>query len=373
METQSHKKRPRSSSNASTSSLSGSTERPLKACRPQRGDIPTDVPIDQPNIIHRVKCSRASEYHSEHPLGACYPDVPALPANGNRATALHGQKPLLDVESYLAGWIEFKFVVYLEYDCEAYHKRIEDRFMRLPMPSMPHSMSIQSKPYFQILRYDGPPAKAKSECIQLSESLEKALCALRDHNKETFEEWKFKEVHVYPYQKLYHFRNMCVEPSLQAPGWQHNIEIAALFHYLARRLSSSYEKLAELAAAGMADQKYWAMLFQLDDIVVTTHNGQSRAFMVSSCHLVYQNTLIMNCRSWEYDGNFFRKQTTLSHVWPSSSEQIQITELPVYPLRYAADGVESELRDRGETFWACRRQKYVNYNVPLQGLGSQLV
>ncbi|CAN9251471.1 unnamed protein product [Alternaria alternata] len=373
METQSHKKRLRSSSNASTGSLSGSTERPLKACRSQRGDIPTDVQIGQPNIIHWVKCSRASEYHSDHPLGACYLDVPALPANGNRATALHGQKPLLDVESYLAGWIDFKFVVYLEYDCEAYHKRIEDRFTRLPMPSMPHSISIQSKPYFQILQYDGPPAKANSERIQLSDSLEKALCALRHHNKETSKEWKLEEDHVYPYQKLYHFRNMCVEPSLQAPGWQQNIEIVALFHYLAKRLSSSYEELAKLSAAGMADRKFWAMLFQPDDIILTTQSGQFRAFTVSSCHLVHEDMLIMNCWSWEYDGNFFRKQITRSHVWPSSSEQIRITELPVYPLRYAADGVESGLRERGETFWACRRQKYVNYNVPLQGLGSQLV
>ncbi|KAH8625778.1 AAA ATPase [Alternaria alternata] len=373
MEARSHKKRLRSSSNASTDSSSGSAERPSKACRSQRGDTPTDIPIDQPNIIHRVNCSRASEYHSDHPLGACYLDVPALPANGNRATALHGQKPLLDVESYLAGCIDLKFVVYLEYDCEAYHKRIEDRFTRLPMPSMPHSMIIQSKPYFQILRYDGPPAKAESERIQLSESLEKALCVLRDHNKETFKEWKFRDDHVYPYQKLYYFRNMCVEPSLKAPGWQRNKEIAALFHYLAKRLSSSYEELAKLSAAGMADQKYWAMLFQPDDTVVTTQNGQCRAFTVSSSHLIHQNMLIMNCWSWEYDGNFFRKQTTLSHVWPSSSERIRITELPVYPLRYAADGVESGLRERGETFWACRRQKYVNYNVPPQGLGSQLV
>ncbi|CAI9632725.1 unnamed protein product [Alternaria burnsii] len=295
-----------------------------------------------------------------------------MPANANRTTPLCGQEPLLDLETYLAGRIGFSFVVFQEYDCEAYHKEIKSIFTRLPMPSMPQLISTQSKPYFQILEFGGPRAKATSEQIQLSESLEKALCDLRDLNTNWVKERGFGEDLVYPYARLYHFKHLFVEPFTQAPDPQQQIGLKVLFHYLTNRLTSIYEELAELSAARIASQEHWAMLFQPDDIVITTENGHLQAFTVTSCRLHSHNTLVIDCWSWEYDGNFFRKHTTLSHVWPSKSQQIAITELPVYPIRYAVDGVESGLRERGYTFWSCRRQKYVNYDVPLQGLGSQL-
>jgi len=50
-----------------------------------------------------------------------------------------------------------------------------------------------------------------------------------------------------------------------------------------------------------------------------------------------------------------------------------ITDLQVYPLDRATYQLRDELRSRGETFWACRSRKFLNYDVPLQGMEVQIV
>jgi hypothetical protein len=296
-----------------------------------------------------------------------------MEASESRATALHGQSRLWDVDNFLDEHLGFSVVVYIDYDCEAYHEKIKDAFIRLPMPSMPHKISVDSKPYFRVLQHHGPIAEATSERLQLSESLEKALHTLQNQNAEMLREWDFDQDLIHPYPNLYHSKHLFVGSSIQTLEPQQQIDLEVLYRYVTERLTSDYEELEKLSAVGIVSQKYWLMLFRPDDTVITIQDGQLRGRAMKSCRLLNQQTLELDCWSWEYDGNFFRNYTTIRIVWPSRSKQVAIADLPVYPLRYAANGTETKLRERGHTFWSCRRQKYVNYDMPLQSLGSQLV
>lgn len=43
---------------------------------------------------------------------------------------------------------------------------------------------------------------------------------------------------------------------------------------------------------------------------------------------------------------------------------MKITELSLYPLKYAEDETVELLRLRSKTFWSCRYHNYVTYNGP---------
>jgi hypothetical protein len=54
--------------------------------------------------------------------------------------------------------------------------------------------------------------------------------------------------------------------------------------------------------------------------------------------------------------------------WRSEKETVAITDHLAYPLEYAPPGMEQELRRRGQVSWTCRLRKFVDYDLPLQGM-----
>ena len=365
-------KRPRSPGEASVSYDAGSLQQSPEADG-KRPRLSTGGPIARQITLHCVTCSRTRNYHQSHASRSYYLDTPGMIASDHQTTALHGQHRLQDVDNYLDECLGFSIAVFIEYDCEAYHEKIKENFIRLPMPSMPHDISIAMKPYFRVLQYDGPIADARNERLQLSDTLEDALHALQAQNADMPSEWDFEEDLVYPYPKLYHSKHALLGPSMQNLGPQQQMDLRVLSEYVIERLSLDYEQLEKLSAMKMVSRKHWLMLFRPDDTVITFQGGQYRGFTVRSCRLLDQDTLQLDCWTWEYDGNFFQKKIQIPTKWPSRLDQVAIAELSVYPIRYALEGIESGLRKRGNTFWACRQRKYVNYDMPLQGPGSQLV
>jgi len=373
MEVHAKRKRLQSPDEALAASTPHSTQQPPEVDISKRARLSTEESVTQQVTIHCVTCSGTRKYHESHPSRSYYRDTPAMIASDHQARALHGKDRLRDVDNYLGECLGFSVAIFIDYDCEAYHDNIKDAFIRIPVPSVPEDIGIDMKPYFRVLQHDGPRAIATSERLKLSENLEEALHTLQDQNAEIMDEWYFDEDLDHPYPKLDQFKHVFVGPRAQALEPQQQKDLKVLSDYITERLALDYGELEQLSDAGLVSRKHWLMLFRPDDTVVTMFESQYRAFSVKSCFLLSPNTIEMDCWSWEYDGNFFQKHATMHIKWPSSSDQVKIKDLSVYPIRYAEDGVESSLRARGNTFWSCRRQRYVNYQTPLLGLGSQLV
>ena len=373
MEAHAKRKRLESPDEASAARLIKPTQRQPEADTSKRARLSAGQSVAQRITIHCVRCSRTRKYHESHPSRSYYLDTPAMVTSDHQARALHGQTRLRSLDNYLEECIGFSIVIFIDYDCEAYHNDIKDAFTRTPIPSMPEDINIDMKPYFRVLQQDGPTANAISERLHLSKNLEEALHTLQDQNADTIDELDLDEDLDHPYQKLYQFKHVFSGSLARGLEPRQEMALKVLSDYITERLALDYEELAQLSATGLVSQKHWLMLFHRDETVVTIRDGQYRAFNVKSCRPLDQYTLEMECWFWEYNGDFFRKHTTIPIKWPSKAKQMDIKGLSVYPVRYAEDGVQASLRVRGHTFWSCRRRKYVNYHVPLQGLASQPV
>jgi hypothetical protein len=130
--------------------------------------------------IHHVECSGVGRYHDHHERSADYFDVPFLPIHSSRMTGLRGQHRLADLESYIEEQANLSFVVYMTYDCVAYHEDNKTSFKRLSIPHLDEAIAYQAKPYFYVLQKDAEPAIPRSERLLPSDSLQKAFELLRE-------------------------------------------------------------------------------------------------------------------------------------------------------------------------------------------------
>jgi hypothetical protein len=81
-------------------------------------------------------------------------------------------------------------------------------------------------------------------------------------------------------------------------------------------------------------------------------------------------TINFHTEEWNYDGNFqsVQKDKQVAYICDEDST-FPITQLPLYPLRYAKQETRQSIKARGEMFWKCRLRRYVEYS----GLDCALV
>ena len=137
--------------------------------------------------------------------------------------------------------------------------------------------------------------------------------------------------------------------------------------------ASEKEDAQELHRTGFVRKDRWEELFRPDDIIVTNDNDQPRAYVVTFAPWLDMKALTLHCWSWEFDGQFYKRQTALEIPWPSDEEVIGITELRAYPLVYDKTDLDERLRKRGTKFWGCRERRLVGYQIPLQDTEEQTV
>jgi hypothetical protein len=338
-------------------------------------------------VVHRVECTRQGTYHQDHRPYAYYLDVPYLPEQSNRKTSLGGRRQLLDLENYLDDHMDLSFAVCMKYSCTAYHQAIKEQFTRLVMPRMDDSIADQAKPYFYVLQHDADPAIPQAESLILSGGLVESLDLLRDtsnecplrqagERKNLLNTWQEPRNLVFPYLELYYQKGFLTELLRDLASKTETMQLLhlhAVLQYLEDRLGPDHAEAERLFASGLVTRKHWAKLFSPERLVVTSQSGQPVVYMTTSCPGLTKDALQVYCWSWAFDGQFFQQKRTLAVPWPSESDLTAITELQTYPLQYAQEGLEQELKTRGEVFWACRLRKFINYDVPLKGMEVQLV
>jgi hypothetical protein len=328
--------------------------------------------------VHHVECSGVGRYHENHELGATYFQVPFLPALSNRLTRLRGEDQLVDLESYIEDQVNLSFVVYMTYDCVAYHEEIKASFERLPMPQLDNAITQHTEPYFYVLRQDAGPAKPHSESLIPSKVLRKALEMLRGSSedasdKERRGESKYPRSYVYPYLDLYHRRQIFAKHSRSERTAAEQGHLTVLSNFLKSHLDLEYTEAEELSKHGTVKKKHWEKLFRPGGVVVSKKSNEPAAYVSVSCTIADDDSLHLKCWSWAFETEFFKDEVELVVTWPSDKDTIAITDLLTYPLEHAPAGFEQELRRRGQVFWGCRSRKFVNYEVPSQGMEVQTV
>lgn len=324
-------------------------------------------------IVHHVVCSHATRYHIQHASSAHYFDVPRLLKGSSRNTGLVGRQHLPNLERFLEDNDNISFAICFTYSCEQYHKKIESMFERQPIPPMDEDLELEVKPYFFRLRADAKPATPDSEAMFLSNGLQEALQLLDLTENGILGRWDASSSLEYPYPQLYHYRKVFIGKLAYKLELVHQLHLMALSRYFNEHLTLEYIEAEKLFEAGRVQRKHWDKMFRPKEVLVTKKDGHPMAYMLWSCPRSNQDMLQLDCWSWDFDGSFFKMSTTLTVSWPSKSDVIPISQLQVFPLRLDKTGSEEVLRRRGKIFWSCRKQRFVDYDVPPQGMEFQKV
>jgi hypothetical protein len=319
-------------------------------------------------VVHHVVCSRTTRDHEPHAPSAHYFDVPRLLKGSNRNTGLVGQQHLPNLERFLEDRDDVSFAICFTYSCEEYHKKIENMFERQPIPPMDEELELEVRPYFSRLRVDADPATPNSETMFLSNGLQEALRLLDMTENGILGRWDEPSSLEYPYPQLYHYREVFIGKLARKLEFIHQLHLTALSQYFNEHLALEYIEAEKLFEAGRVQRKHWDKMFRPEEVLVTKEDGHPVAYMLWSCPNFNQEMLHLDCWSWDFDGSFSKKTTTLTVSWPSKSDVIPISQLKVFPLRLDKTGSEEVLRRRGGIFWSCRKQRFVDYDVPPQGM-----
>lgn len=316
---------------------------PSLVLSPTRIHIPT---------LHRITCGRDDSSHY-HPTDL-FADVPQRLSNTSRYRGhFSGAKPIYDVEEFLSQCGELGFLVFKNYQCATKHN-VANPNNRDTLAS--DSISIVS--------------------IKLQELISRiAECPLIGVNGDATKNHGYSSTHPVinefeipsPYNFLFHHRaqlldevySHTLEDSISTP----DSVITALLQCLEENQGDVFREADELFKRGQTTVQHLQRLFRPNEVVIARLNNVYSAYVLRDWPSINQDSSwSLPCWSWGYDGSFFSRKATNLTLHYQLGEVTRITDLRVFPLRFASDDLKNELIKRGKHFWGMRYKHYVSYN-----------
>jgi hypothetical protein len=325
-------------------------------------------------IIYYVECKGGGS-HKKHERTAAYLDHPRMFKGDSKLSALRGTTIIPDVSKYIKSLGRQNFIVNKIFDCEDYHEPIQSLFQPLPMPKDPEiPESIQ--PYFFQLRRNGQGAKQNIETIRIvSEQLRDAIVSVTGMSYRQVKRFDTSRSVDMLSHLLYQYRRLRENHTASITSEQ-RVLLDHLLDYMKWSNGRDYEEADELFAQGLITERHLAKLCGPNEIMVTTVDGQARAYLVDQISIEKQSSVHLELWSWEFEGAFYKEETTAQLIWPESAsteKPIAISVLSMFPLRFAPPEMEKKLRARGEMFWQCRKACFIAYNPPHAALEMRTV
>jgi hypothetical protein len=126
-----------------------------------------------------------------------------------------------------------------------------------------------------------------------------------------------------------------------------------------------YTKCNDLFSRGLVTSETLAWLFRPNEIIMHREGKLLTAYVLRAVPMWSgPNTVELDCWNWGYDGKWFQRKDKILTVTCLSYSAIYITELSVYPLRYAEEQTRQQLHRTGSHFWKLRYQTHVAYEGP---------
>lgn len=202
-----------------------------------------------------------------------------------------------------------------------------------------------------------------------------------------------------PYLFIYHSRQKMdqIKDSLSTAACE---QLDLLLDYVSDVLGVEYDRADSLFERNEIRHEYIQYLFKPGDILVAKADGQYTGYIAKSWPSLYSEKprLLRNIKhrdspeqqtskevnswsisglTWGFDGSFYKIheelvfEKALDVNTPNGDEaeisgQLRgkpITDLKVFPLKYASGKLVDTLRRRGETIWKCRTRNLVSYKA----------
>jgi len=317
---------------------------------PNPGPVPSPTPVRIPTL-HRIVC-KGSEYHHSTDLFA---DVPQRLSEISRYRGhFSGAKPVYNVEEFLSQCEEPDFLVFKDYQCATKHN-INSHNNQETFAS--NSISIVSIELQELI-------SRIAECPLIRVNLQARRTQYDSPStRPVIDEFEIPS----PYNFFFHHRAQLLDEvcshTPEDDVSTHHSAITALLQYLEEDQGDVFREADELFERGQTTVQHLQRLFRPNEVVIARFNNVHSAYVLRDWPSINQDSSWhLPCWSWGYDGSFLNRKDTNLTLHVRLGEVTRITNLGVFPLRFAPQDLKNELIERGKHFWDLRHKHYVSYN-----------
>jgi hypothetical protein len=246
-----------------------------------------------------------------------------------------------------------------------------------------------------------PEAKARKEKVVLETTeMTQALMEFVQQNpslEEEFDDWPTITELRAPYLFWYGCRSPTALDDLEP---RHQELMKLVVDFIEEGYLSDWEKADTMFESGYVSLSTMPYLVKPGEVIVTIEEGQHFGLVANSWaytraqrplrdlwqrYLDKTETAVpksmwsVNGWAYRFDGELYKKGESceLSLSVRTEDEEVKMSELGFYPLRFASQEVREKLEQRGKTYWTlCRSQKLVSYqeddDETLQGVSTTL-
>ncbi|KAM3086226.1 hypothetical protein ACMFMF_000179 [Clarireedia jacksonii] len=285
---------------------------------------------------------------------------------------LTGNLPLLDLSSYLRRHEDIAFIVYKGYDkINSLSAEELDRSDTIPLPR-PTSESL------------------KLVSQEMKEALRMFTKRIPDFALQ-FPDFDFARELKSPFLFWYYCRAY-LDPILPTLSENNRNLVEMLSLWIEANRGSEYKKIDTQLSEGFVTAESMKYLVKAGDVLVSNTNGVLSAHMTKSWAKEQPETskVLETLRaiekvgkldtiaesnrsssvlwhvetwSWVFDGKF-KKKNNVVEIKTSVTrpdDKVRISDLNMFPLKYASAKMQQTLQNRGRIFWSCRRKRMVSY------------
>ena len=363
-------------------------------------------------VIYRIK---KSEYAQQHNAKGKYQerytsffDHPEWVYGQGTAVYIRSNLPLTNLDLYLEKNKDISFIVYRNFDRDS-----------TATPAEPRTGNIDDAKFADLPQQESETIRPVNDDLVAAT---KALLNSRPEYAGLKNQFSASLELPAPYLCVYHSRERLASFQESLPP-KAKAQLLVLLRYVTENYAQEYALADSLISRNKISPEYLPYLFKPGDSLVSHKGGEHRGFVatswpnisfqkyvsrrqaalahsgtnVSAYALEDANTSmradrvkIYVCRvqvwHWAFDGNFQRENENLDLELPENEgfqdssdmkgkitsqqrsetskagiTELEISELNIFPIRFASAEITEKLRQRGRTFWRCRNSSYVSY------------
>lgn len=329
-----------------------------------RTDQPLDsMTVELPTKTESLKPDKFETFHQVH----CdenrrnyYRDVPRMFQGDLISDHLRGQHGLpKNLTKYLEENLEILFALIKTYDCGCCGGS-DDR----------GTVGYRDGK----LLADSPPAESTSVRVVLGDRMEDIIKGIINSHAERFKGYSAANIPDWspePYRFFFNHNKTLLDIAASSDVTESDRScIQMLCNWFETNHRKDWDEAHELMSRGKINPKHYTKLFGPDELYVRPRYDDDpdvlEVLKSKDFPWVDSSDEFMDGYAWEFNGHFRKIPYTYSlRRFPRPSVSIEtevdITSLPVYPLRFAEPGTKEKLIARGHKFWNCRTRSLVCY------------
>lgn len=322
----------------------------------------TEAQKEKPQSLQHLTCHVV---YCQEERRTYYMDVPRMFKGDSRADHLRGKVWIENLSKHLERHTHVSFAVVKGYYCSCmggkrtmdYHRVVGHRDGKL----------ID----------DSKPAESRTRFVSLSVLTREIITKMMTSNPERFAGFRkmvaYEDEPFYIYYVLNRtFLDLLADDSSQLDDTE-RLRVKPLCNWFEENCRKDWDEADEMLARGKINAKHYPKLFRPDELVVwkqSEHPGIIRAAKTKPYPWNGKGDQL-DAITWSYNGVFERTELfgwlIMNNVDSEylnikiDDGEVDITSLPIYPMRFAEAGLHAKLIARGHKFWSCRRKKLISY------------